>query len=177
MKFERAPLEGAWVIEVDPSADPRGWFARTFCLEEFAAHGIDMRVAQANASFNLRAGTLRGMHYQAPPHGERKVVRCTRGAIYDVIVDVRPVSATYLRWFAAELTADNGRMLYVPEGFAHGFQTLVEASEVSYLMSRAYVSEAAQGLRWDDPALAIEWPPVAERTISERDRRHPVLSS
>ncbi len=177
MIFTETPIPGAFLLELEERRDERGSFARTFCATELAAHGLDPHVSQANTSFNERAGTLRGMHFQAHPFGEAKLVRCTRGAIYDVIVDVRPVSGTYLRWFAAELTADNGRMLYVPEGFAHGFQTLVEASEVSYLMSRAYVSEAAQGLRWDDPALAIEWPPVAERTISERDRRHPVLSS
>ena len=177
MRFSPTPLEGAWVLELEPLADDRGWFARTFCLEELARHGIEMSVVQANTSFNARAGTLRGMHYQADPHGEQKIIRCTRGAIHDVIVDVRPQSPTYRRWFGAELTPDNGRMLYAPEGFAHGFQTLEDASEVSYLMSRTYVPDAARGLRWDDPVLAIEWPPAAERTISERDLGHPALEA
>lgn len=172
MRFEPAALEGAWVVHLEPVSDERGWFARTFCLEEFAGHGIEMRVAQANASFNARPGTLRGMHYQAEPHAERKLIRCTRGAVYDVLVDLRPVSPTFCRWFATELAADNARMVFVPAGVAHGFQTLVRDSEVAYLMSDEYVAAAARGVRWNDPAFGIEWPD-AERVISGRDRAHP----
>lgn len=172
MRFEPAALEDAWVVHLEPISDARGWFARTFCLSEFAAHGIDMRVVQANASFNARPGTLRGMHYQAESHGERKLIRCTRGAVYDVLVDLRPVSPTYRCWFATELTVGNDRMVFAPAGVAHGFQTLVQDSEVAYLMSDEYVAAAVRGVRWDDPAFGIEWPP-GERVISQRDRAHP----
>jgi dTDP-4-dehydrorhamnose 3,5-epimerase len=166
------PLPGAYVIELERLEDDRGWFARTFAAEEFAAQGLNPAVVHCNVSFNSRAGTLRGMHYQVAPHAECKLVRCTRGAIYDVIVDLRADSATYLRWFGARLDADEGRSLYVPEGFAHGFQTLVDESEVLYQMSHEYAPAHARGVRWDDPAFAIEWP-EAERTISERDRTYP----
>jgi dTDP-4-dehydrorhamnose 3,5-epimerase len=172
VKFVATPLAGAFVIELDLLADERGHFARTFDAQEFARHGLDPAVVQCNTSFNSRAGTLRGMHYQADPDGEAKLVRCTRGAVFDVIVDLRPGSGTHCRWFGTELTADNGRMLYVPVGFAHGFQTLADESEVSYQMSHHYVAEQARGVRWDDPAFGIEWPP-ADRTISDRDRQYP----
>jgi dTDP-4-dehydrorhamnose 3,5-epimerase len=173
MRFAPTPLGGAFMIELESVADERGWFARTFCTQEFAAHGIEMQVVQANASFNARAGTLRGMHFQAEPHAERKVIRCTRGAIYDVIVDIRDGSPTRAHWFGVELTAENGRMLFAPEGVAHGFQTLADASEVAYLMSREYAPDHAHGVRWDDPAFGIEWPPADARVISERDRSYP----
>jgi dTDP-4-dehydrorhamnose 3,5-epimerase len=169
--FVETPLPGAYALELERSEDERGWFARTFAAEEFEARGLNSRIVHCNASFNARAGTLRGMHYQEAPHAECKVVRCTRGAVHDVIVDLRPDSLTYLGWHAAELSAENGRALYVPEGFAHGFQTLVDASEVAYLMSHHYVASHARGVRWDDPAFGIEWPP-AERTISERDQSY-----
>jgi dTDP-4-dehydrorhamnose 3,5-epimerase len=169
--FAETPLPGAYSIELERLGDERGWFARTFAVEEFEQQGLNPTVAHCNASFNARAGTLRGMHYQAQPHGEVKLVRCTRGAAYDVIVDLRSGSPTYCRWYALELTEENGRALYVPEGFAHGFQTLVNDTELHYQMSRPYVSSHARGVRWDDPAFGIDWPP-AERTISERDRRH-----
>jgi dTDP-4-dehydrorhamnose 3,5-epimerase len=172
VRFTPTPLAGAFVIELDVLVDERGHFARTFDAEEFARYGLDPAVVQCNTSFNARAGTLRGMHYQADPDGEAKLVRCTRGAIFDVIVDLRRDSETHCRWFGAELTADNRRMLYMPVGFAHGFQTLVDRSEVHYQMSHHYVAEHARGVRWDDPAFGIEWPP-AERTISDRDRQHP----
>jgi dTDP-4-dehydrorhamnose 3,5-epimerase len=168
MRFERAALEGAWVIQLDPIEDERGSFVRTFCAEEFADHGIGLQVAQANTSFNRRAGTLRGMHYQADPHGECKLIRCTRGALYDVLVDLRSQSASYRRWLAVELTAANGRMVFAPANVAHGFKTLLDDTEVSYLMSHPYVPEAQRGVRWDDPAFGIEWPP-GESFISERD--------
>jgi dTDP-4-dehydrorhamnose 3,5-epimerase len=169
-------LEGLVVIELEPSTDERGWFARTFDAEELRAAGIEMDVAQASASFNPRAGTLRGLHYQAEPHAEQKIVRCTRGAIFDVAVDIRDDSPTRGRWFSTELGADDPRMLYIPPGFAHGFQTLADSTEVSYLISPEYVPEAARGIRWDDPVIGIDWP-AAERIISQRDRELPALDS
>lgn len=172
MKFEPTAIDGAWLLELEPHSDERGWFARTFSREEFTARGLDPNVVHANTSFNARAGTLRGMHYQVEPHGECKLVRCTRGAIYDVIVDLRGGSGSFRAWYGIELLPDNGRMLYVPRGVAHGYQTLEDGSEVSYLMSREYVPTHARGVRWDDPAFAIEWPP-AERVISKRDRSFP----
>lgn len=172
MRLTPLDLADACVVDVDRFEDERGFFARTFCAREFAAHGLMERVAQSNVSFNARRGTLRGMHYQQAPHAEAKLVRCTRGAIWDVIVDLRPASPTHTRWFAAELTEDNHRALYVPEGFAHGFLTLTDDAEVLYLMSEFFVPDAARGVRWDDPAFGIEWPfdPVV---ISERDRTYP----
>lgn len=163
------PLAGCWLITLEPMGDERGWFARSFCRNEFARRGIDMEVVQANTSFNRLAGTLRGMHYQVAPHAERKLVRCARGAVFDVAVDLRAGSGTHCQWFATELTSENGRLLFLPEGVAHGFQTLVDDSEMSYLMSAEYHAAAARGVRWDDPAFGIPWP-AAERVISERDR-------
>ena len=169
------PIGGAYVIDPELIVDERGAFARTFCAEEFAARGLDPRVAQCNTSVNTRAGTLRGMHYQAAPHGEAKLVRCTRGAIYDVAVDLRAGSDTYLRWFAVELTEENRRAFFIPAGCAHGFQTLLNASEVLYQMSAPYVPDAGRGVRWDDPGIGIEWPdpPMSGRTISTRDAGYP----
>lgn len=152
--------------------DERGFFARTFCSEEFAAQGLNPRVAQCNLSHNRKRGTLRGMHYQAPPRAEAKLVSCTRGAVYDVIIDLRAGSQTYCRWFSAVLRAGENRMLYVPEGFAHGFQTLEDDTMVFYQMSEFYAPECARGVRWDDPAFGIRWP-VAEKIISDKDRRLP----
>ncbi len=175
MIFAEAPLAGAWVIHPERREDERGFFARTYDRDEFAARGLDPAVVQCNTSFNARAGTLRGMHFQADPHGEPKLVRCTRGAICDVIVDLRPDSVTHRRWFGVELTGENRRALYVPVGFAHGFQTLADASEVLYMMGHDYVAESASGVRWDDPAFGIEWPagPAGGRTISQRDATYP----
>lgn len=173
MRFAQTPLAGAWVIEPERAADERGWFARTFDRGQWLSRGMDPAVEQCNASFNARAGTLRGMHYQAEPHGEPKLVRCTTGAIFDVIVDLRPGSPSRARWFGLELSAADGNALYVPVGCAHGFQTLEDASEVLYMMGREHVPEAARGVRWDDPAFAIEWPAHGDRTISERDRAYP----
>ena len=175
MNITTTPLSGVAVIDLERKEDDRGFFARTFCREEFAAAGLEPLVEQCNLSFNHRAGTLRGMHYQAEPHGEAKLVRCTRGAIYDVIVDLRPESEAFRRWFGIELRAGGTQSLFVPAGFAHGFQTLTDDVEVSYQMSYHYVPEAARGVRWDDPAFAIEWPepPPGGRVISERDATYP----
>lgn len=172
MKFTPTDLPGAYLVEIEPIADERGFFARAWDGEAFAAQGLNAALAQCNISFNRRKGTLRGMHYQAAPHEEAKLVRCTMGALLDVIVDLRPDSPTYLRHVAVELSAANRRALFVPEGLAHGFQTLVDETEVFYQMSRAFVVGAGRGVRWDDPAFAIAWP-AAERTISERDRTWP----
>ncbi len=169
------PIEGAFIVEPELLGDERGWFARTFDADVFAGRGLDLEVVQANASFNARAGTLRGMHFQAAPHGEPKLVRCVRGAVYDVGLDLRPDSATHGRWHALELTADNRRAFFLPAGLAHGYQTLTDDCELHYLMGHAYVSEAARGVRWDDPAFAIDWPepPDGGRTIAEKDLAHP----
>lgn len=172
MRFTETKVAGAYLIEPEPIADERGFFARTWCREEFADHGLNPDLAQANISFNHRKGTLRGLHYQAAPHEEIKVIRCTRGSVYDVIVDLRPDSATFTRHFAIALTADNYRMLYVPAGFAHGFQTLEDDTELFYQISAFHSPEHARGVRWDDPAFQISWPP-AERIISEADRGYP----
>jgi dTDP-4-dehydrorhamnose 3,5-epimerase len=175
MRFIQTPLPGAWLIELDPLGDERGWFARTFDADEFAQRGLNPDVAQCNASFNVKRGTLRGMHYQTDPHGEPKLVRCARGAIFDVAIDLRPDSATRARWHGVELSAENRRAFYIPAGLAHGFQTLTGDCEVYYQMGRRYVPEAARGVRWNDPAFAIEWPPAPPegRTISERDSSYP----
>jgi dTDP-4-dehydrorhamnose 3,5-epimerase len=175
MIFQETAINGAWIVAPEPIEDERGLFARTFCAEEFQARGIDIRVAQCNTSFNARAGTLRGLHFQAEPHGEAKLVRCTQGAIYDVAVDLRPDSPSYRRWFSVELTAANRRAFFIPEGCAHGFQSLRDASEVLYQMSTPYVPGAERGLRWDDPAFGVKWPepPVHGRTISKRDASYP----
>jgi dTDP-4-dehydrorhamnose 3,5-epimerase len=174
LKFTETPLGGAWLIELESHDDERGSFARTFCQEEWLAHGLDHSVAQCSTSLNLRAGTLRGLHYQHGPHADTKLVRCARGAIYDVIVDIRPGSPTYRRWYAVELSADNGREVYIPKGMAHGFQTLRDDSEVLYQMGAPYVAEAQGGARFDDVAFGIQWPePPAERIVSERDLAHP----
>lgn len=174
MKFLETTLPGLYVVELETLQDNRGFFARSFCAREFEALGLELMVAQCNISFNEKAGTLRGLHFQAPPHEEAKLIRCTRGAIYDVAVDIRPDSATYLKWHAIELTPDNRRMLFVPRGFAHGLQSLLDNTEVSYLMSEFYHPESARGLRWNDPALAISWP-LDNAIISDKDRTYPML--
>lgn len=171
MRLEPTPLHGARVVELDLLGDERGWFARTYDEALFVAEGLQPVGVQANSSFNAARDTLRGLHYQAAPHGEAKLVRCVRGAIWDVGVDLRRDSPSYLRWHAVELSAGNRRALYLPAGVAHGFQTLTDDCEVHYLMGHPYVPGAARGVRWDDPAFAIDWPaPQGERTISERDR-------
>jgi dTDP-4-dehydrorhamnose 3,5-epimerase len=173
VRFSETSLAGAYVVDIEPVMDERGMFARCWSPEEFELHGLDPRLAACNVSFNRESGTLRGMHYQAAPHGEAKLVRCTAGAIYDVVVDLRAESPSFGNWFGIELNASSHRALYAPEGFAHGFQTLAPASEVLYLMSAPYVPEAARGIRWDEPAIGIDWPPCARRVISERDRSYP----
>ena len=177
MQFHPLDLPGAFLVELEPAEDERGWFARTFDRDEFAAHGLAHAVAQSSVSLNARAGTLRGLHWQASPHGECKLVRCTRGAIFDVLADVRPESESFGKWVGHELSARNGRMLYAPAGVAHGFQTLEDDTEVSYQMDVPHAPGSARGVRWDDPALGIAWPdpPAGERTISERDRGWPNL--
>ncbi len=172
MRFLPTPLAGAFVVEPERIADERGFFARTFCRDEFAANGLLDTFVQCNVSFNARRGILRGMHLQAPPHEEVKLVRCTQGAIYDVIIDLRPDSPTRTRWFGVELNSENRRMLYIPGGFAHGFQTLVDASEVFYQMGAMYRADAARGVRWNDPAFAIAWP-LPDATLSARDAAYP----
>jgi dTDP-4-dehydrorhamnose 3,5-epimerase len=174
MIFRETSLPGVWVIEPERLGDERGFFARTWCRREFEARGLNPDAVQCNVSWNARRGSVRGLHYQAPPHAEAKLVRCTRGAIWDVAVDLRPESATFKRWTAVELTADNRLALYVPEGCAHGFQTLADDTEVFYQMSALHQPSAERGVRWDDPALAIPWP-IASVTLSERDRALPVL--
>ncbi len=173
MIFTNAPLEGAVVIDLEKREDDRGFFARAWCEHEFADQELSTRLVQCNLAFNEAEGTLRGMHYQAAPYGEVKLVRCTRGAVYDVIVDMRPDSPTFKQWMGVELTAENRRMLYVPEGFAHGYQTLVPETEVFYQVSEFYTPEAERGVRWNDPAFAIEWPDTEVRTISEKDASWP----
>lgn len=172
MRFEPAGLDGAWILDLEPHDDERGFFARVWCAEEFGARGMKDRLAQCSLSFSRRAGTLRGMHFQAPPAEEAKVVRCVRGAVYDVLLDLRPSSPSYRKWIARELTADNRRAVYVPEGFAHGFLTLTDDTEVLYLISAPHAPALVRGVRWNDPAFGIEWP-MAPSVISERDRTYP----
>jgi dTDP-4-dehydrorhamnose 3,5-epimerase len=172
VKLVPTPLAGAYVVELEPLSDERGHFARTYDSAQFEAAGLDARVAQCNTSFNTQVGTLRGLHYQAEPHGEGKLVRCTRGAIWDVAVDLRPSSGTYCEWFGVELRADGVASYYIPAGFAHGFLTLADDSEVLYQMTYHYVPEAARGVRWDDPAFGIQWP-ASPSTLSERDATYP----
>jgi dTDP-4-dehydrorhamnose 3,5-epimerase len=173
--FLQTPVAGVFVIRPERLTDERGHLARTYCAREFTEHGLDPAIAQCSTSFNTRAGTLRGMHYQAAPHAEAKLVRCTRGAIYDVALDLRRESSTYLSWYALELSEDNGLALFIPSGCAHGFQTLRDATEIHYQISVAYEPSAARGVRWNDTAFAIEWPepPDGERTISARDATFP----
>ncbi|KAB2939029.1 MAG: dTDP-4-dehydrorhamnose 3,5-epimerase family protein [Hyphomicrobium sp.] len=176
MRLIETPLHGAFVVEIDKLEDQRGFFARTFCAREFETHGLAPCVAQCSISFNSRRDTLRGMHFQSAPHEEDKLVRCTRGALWDVIIDLRPQSATRNKWFAKELTADNCCAMYVPKGFAHGFKTLRDATEVLYQMSTPFVSGAASGVRWNDPAFAIDWP-GGEPILSPRDAAYPDYGS
>jgi dTDP-4-dehydrorhamnose 3,5-epimerase len=170
--FTPTPLSGAFVIEPEPIQDARGLFARTWCQRELTARGLEARVAQCSTSYNKLKGTLRGMHYQAAPLGETKIVRCTRGSVFDVIIDLRRESPTFTRSFAAVLSADNRKAMYIPVGFAHGFQTLEDDTEILYQMSEFYSPAHSRGVRWNDPAFGIAWP-HDERTIVERDRSYP----
>lgn len=172
MRFLPTAVEGAMIVELEGHSDARGYFARTFCEEEFARAGITMRIVQTNISRNPASRTLRGMHYQAEPDGEPKLVQCVRGRIYDVAVDLRPQSRTYGRWAAVELGSEGDRLLYIPPGCAHGFLTLEANSDIMYLMGAAYVPGSGRGVRWDDPAFGIEWP-AAPAEISQRDLDYP----
>lgn len=175
MRFHPTPIAGGWLLEPERRQDERGYFARSYCQREFAAHGLNVTVAQANTGFSTHRGTLRGIHYQAAPHLESKLIRCTRGAVYDVIVDLRPDSATFTEWFAAELSEENGLHLYIPEGCGHGYQTLTAGAELYYQASAFYAPESARGVRYDDPAFAIAWP-LEVTVISEADRSWPAFS-
>jgi dTDP-4-dehydrorhamnose 3,5-epimerase len=176
MIFTESPLPGAYVVDLQRLSDERGFFARSYCAEEFAARGLGPELRQCSVSYNARKGTLRGMHYQCAPHEEHKLVRCTAGAIFDVIVDIRASSPTYRRWFGAELTADNRRSLFIPPGFAHGFVSLTDGTEVYYMISVAHAPQFGRGLRWNDLAFAIEWP-LAPVVISARDAAYPLLDA
>ncbi len=172
MRFEELALKGAYLVKPELLTDERGFFARTFCAEEFAAHGLAAGISQASISFNNNRGTVRGMHFSVTPHAETKLVRCAAGAIYDVIVDLRSASPTYLNAIGVELSAGNRHALYIPAGLAHGFQTLKDNTEVLYLIDAPYVASAARGIRWNDPAIKVDWPePIS--MISERDRQFP----
>ena len=168
MHFLETKLQGAFIIDPERKEDERGFFARIFCAEEFDAQGLETNLVQCSVSFNKRRGTLRGLHFQSAPHEEVRLVRCTMGAVYDVLLDLRSASPTFKQWIGEELTSENRRMVYVPKGFAHGFITLEDNCEVFYQMSEFYHSENAGGVRWDDPAFRIRWP-VPVRLISERD--------
>jgi len=172
VKFEATALKGAFVIRPEPVTDVRGFFARTYCQKEFQSRGLVSNFVQCNVSFNRKRGTLRGMHYQTEPYPEAKLVRCTMGTIYDVIVDIDPTSPTFRKWISVELSARNRNMLYIPKGYAHGFQTLEDETEVFYQMSEFYHPENATGVRWNDPALAIAWP-VQDPIVSEKDGAYP----
>lgn len=173
MIFKETRLKGAYVIELEQVPDERGFFARSFCQKEFEEHGLNSRIVQCNISYNKKKGTLRGMHYQVAPYEEAKVVSCISGAIYDVIIDLRPESETYRHWFAVELSGNNFKMLYIPEGFAHGFQTLKDNTIVFYQMSEFYHPECARGVRWNDSAFRITWPEVNSRhIISDKDQSY-----
>jgi dTDP-4-dehydrorhamnose 3,5-epimerase len=174
MIFRETPLAGVWLIDPEPLTDERGFFARTWCRDEFARRGLVADLAQCSVSWTRARATVRGLHYQARPHEEAKLVRCTRGAVHDVALDVRGGSPTFGRWVAAELTADNRRMLYVPEGVAHGFQTLAEDTEVFYQISASHHPQSERGVRWNDPACAIAWP-LSPVTVSPRDAALPSL--
>lgn len=171
--FRETKLKGAFVIDPERFDDERGFFARSFSEKEFESYGINTRMAECNISFSYKRYTIRGMHYQSALHAQAKLVRCTKGAIYDVIIDLRPESPTFKQWIGEELTAENRRMLYVPVGFAHGFQTLVDETEVFYQVSDFYARETEGGVRWNDPAFAIQWPATDGETINERDRTYP----
>lgn len=174
MTFTKGDIAGSYVIDLQKHGDDRGFFARVFCQDEFADHGLPRDMVQMNLSYSAMKGTVRGLHYQVAPHEEAKYIRCTRGAVYDVTVDVRPSSPTFKQWMGVELTQENYRMVYVPEGCAHGYLTLVDDSEVNYQVSAFYAPEAERGLRYDDPAIAIEWP-TDVRVVSEKDRSWPAF--
>ena len=174
MHFEATPIPGVFLITLDQKTDERGHFARLWCRDELVRRGLTADLAQCNISFNRCRGTLRGMHWQAAPHEEAKMVRCNRGALYDVVLDLRPQSPSYQRWFATELSQDNARLVYIPEGCAHGFQTLQDNTEILYFISVPYAPASARGVRWNDPAFGIVWPAIEmnERSICKRDQNY-----
>lgn len=174
MTFEECEIAGAWIVDIEPREDERGFLARGWCADEFAAHGITASLAQINICSSVRRGTLRGLHYQLSPRDECKVARCTRGSVFDVVLDLRPGSPTRHRWLGVELTARNRRSLVIPEGCAHGFLTLEEDTELQYLTSVSYTPNAATGVRWNDPAFAIDWP-MEPVVLSDRDRAWPLV--
>ncbi len=176
MQFKSVPLEGAFEITLEPREDPRGAFSRVFCTEEFKAQGLETRYVQTNVSWNHKAGTLRGMHMQKEPFGEVKVVRCTRGAVYDAIVDLRKDSPTFLKWAAVELSAEKRNSIYVPIGFAHGYQALTDGAEVFYMVSQYYAPGQEAGYRWNDPAWNIRWP-LENHLVSDKDEAHQDFSA
>lgn len=173
MLFCETPISGCWLITPERREDQRGFFTRSWCKKEFLDYHLNTNLVQCNISFNIKAGTLRGMHYQIQPHEETKLVRCTRGAIYDVALDLRPDSSTFKQWYGVELTGENRLMLYIAEGVAHGFQTLVDNTEVFYQVTEFYNLESERGVRWNDPTFQIEWPPAEERIISKKDCSYP----
>ena len=177
MKFTPTRIDGVWVVEMERQHDERGWFARTWCLEEFRLRGLEARLDQCSSSFNLRRGTLRGMHYQVAPYEEAKVVRCTRGAVFDVALDLRRDSDTFCDWFGLELTAENGLGLYIPNGCAHGFQTLEDNTEIFYSITEAYRPDSGRAVRWDDPRFSIAWPLPNQAILSPRDAACPDFTS
>jgi dTDP-4-dehydrorhamnose 3,5-epimerase len=176
MIFAESPLPGAYIVDLSPQADERGFFARSYCAEEFSEKGLGPELRQCSVSYNIHKATLRGLHYQDAPHEEHKLVRCTAGAIFDVIVDVRPGSAHYRRWFGTQLTSLNRRSLYIPPGFAHGFITLSDATEVYYMISVPHAPKSGRGFRWNDPAFAIQWP-LQPNVLSARDAAYPLLDA
>jgi dTDP-4-dehydrorhamnose 3,5-epimerase len=172
LKFIETIIPGVYIIELEPVTDQRGFFARTWCSSKFAEHGLCGTFVQNSISYNYKKGTLRGMHYQSYPHEEEKLISCNKGVIYDVAVDLRSDSITYRKWTATELSAENRKIIYIPKGVAHGFQTLSDDSEVFYSISQYYHPESAHGIRWDDPAFSIEWPYVDQRIISDQDKSY-----
>lgn len=177
MIFTPLALEGAYLIEPERHADERGFFARAFCSEDFEARGLADRFVQTSLSFNARRGVLRGLHYQSAPHAETKLIRCTMGAAFDVVLDLRPGSPSFRQWAGLELSAENRRMIYAPEGVAHGFLTLEDRTELEYQITPAYQPASASGVRWNDPAFAIDWPDTPELIISERDAAWPLVET
>jgi dTDP-4-dehydrorhamnose 3,5-epimerase len=176
LNFTETPLKGAWIIEPNLFIDHRGFFGRIFCTEEFKQHGLKHELLQSNHSMSKGKGTIRGMHYQRPPFAETKMVKCVKGRIFDVIVDVRKDSPTFLQWYGAELTAENKKMMYIPEGFAHGFQALEEEVEIIYLVTAPYAPDHERGVRFDDPKVNIQWPITTDIITSDKDRAVPLLT-
>lgn len=172
MIFKETKLKGAYIIELEPTKDERGFFARSFCQREFEKHGFNLRILQCNISYNKKKGTLRGMHYQVAPYEEAKLVSCIKGAIYDIIIDLRADSPTYCQWFAVELSPENYKMIYIPEGFAHGLQSLEDNTVVFYQMSEFYHPECARSVRWNDPVFGIKWPISGKIIISKKDSNY-----